>query len=96
MAPPASPRPGATGPPRRRSGRPRRRIRSEAHAALLLADRRRIERETDAARALTDAETWDGAWRTGVDLDDEAAIARALVALGASVPSPRAAGRVAV
>jgi predicted ATPase len=72
------------------------RIRSEAHAALLLADRRRIERETDAARAATEPAQWDAAWRAGADLDDDAAIARALVALGAPMPSPRAAGRVAV
>jgi predicted ATPase/Tfp pilus assembly protein PilF len=72
------------------------RIRHEARYSMLAADRRRVEAETEAARAITDATAWDTAWAEGEALTLDEAIARARDALGIPVPTPRATGRVAV
>jgi len=71
-------------------------IRREARYHLLEADRRRIDREIEAARTRIDDEAWWQAWGAGEQLLIEAAIARAHAALGAAAPAPRAAGQVAV
>jgi hypothetical protein len=71
-------------------------IRREARYHLLLADRRRIDGEIARSRATIADDAWAAAWADGERLDLDAAIARARVALGTDVPSPRAAGEVAV
>jgi hypothetical protein len=71
-------------------------IRREAHYSMLAADRRRVEAETESARAATDEAPWAAAWAEGQALTFDAAIARARDALGIPVPAPRATGRVAV
>jgi predicted ATPase len=71
-------------------------VRREARYHLLLADRRRIDGEIAAARASLDEETWWRAWGDGERLGLDEAAARAREALGTPVPSPRAAGEVAV
>jgi len=63
---------------------------------MLAADRRRVEAETAAARETADPAAWATAWAEGEGLGHDAAIARSRAALGASVPTPRATGRVAV
>jgi predicted ATPase len=71
-------------------------IRREARYHLLEADRRRIGREIEAARARIDDEAWWQAWAAGEQLTIDAAIAHAQAALGPTAPAPRAAGQVAV
>ncbi len=71
-------------------------IRREARYHLLEADRRRIDREIEAARTRVDDEAWWQAWAAGEQLPTDAAIARAQAALGATAAAPRAAGQVAV
>lgn len=71
-------------------------IRRDARYQLLLADRRRIDREIAACRAAADEEAWWRAWAEGEQLDLEAAIARARAAVGAIDRTPRPSGQVAV
>jgi hypothetical protein len=70
-------------------------IRRETHYHLLLADRRRIDREIAAARGACGDEAWWSAWAEGERLDQAEAVARARTAL--AVPTGSAPdGRVAV
>ena len=71
-------------------------LRRAARVHLLLADRRRIDREIGAARASLDDRAWDSAWAAGTELSAEAAVQRAAAAVGPVPVVPRAAGRVAV
>jgi tetratricopeptide (TPR) repeat protein len=71
-------------------------IRREAHYHLLLADRRRIDRTIEAARATVDEETWWQAWAQGERLGLERAVDWARVAIGAPDRSADAPGAVAV
>jgi tetratricopeptide (TPR) repeat protein len=70
-------------------------IRRDAHYHLLQADRRRIDREIDGARASAVEASWRSAWAAGERLSIDDAIAAARSALGPAVPDPRP-GRVAV
>ena len=71
-------------------------IRREARYHLLIADRRRIDREIEVARATLDEEAWWQAWGAGERLTIDDAIARARAALAEPDPETPAAGRVAV
>jgi predicted ATPase len=57
-------------------------IRRTSRAALLAADRRRIEREIATARGEVDDDAWWNAWAGGESLSIEGAIAEALAATG--------------
>jgi hypothetical protein len=57
-------------------------IRRTSRAALLAADRRRIDRAIAVARDGTDADAWWSAWAAGEALSLEEAIARAIAATG--------------
>ena len=70
-------------------------IRRVTHYHLLLADRRRIDREIAAARERADDDAWWRAWSEGERLGQPEAVARARAALAAPAPSPRD-GQVAV
>ena len=70
-------------------------IRRATHYHLLLADRRRIDREIAAARGACGDDAWWAAWAEGERLDQAEAIRRATAAL--DLPAPSAPdGRVAV
>ncbi len=71
-------------------------IRRKARYSMLIADRRRVEAEVQAARGAGDETPFDTAWTEGEDLSIDEAITRAQAALGAAVPPPRAGGQVAV
>jgi tetratricopeptide (TPR) repeat protein len=72
-------------------------IRRDAHYHLLLADRRRLDREIAVARSAADEGAWWDAWAAGESLAGDEAVARARAALGdaAAIPA-RAVGEVAV
>ncbi len=76
------------------------RIRRESRYKMLVADRRRVEAEIDAARAAVDDASWQQAWTEGSDLSFDGAVERAREAIGAgpglTVHPARAAGQVAV
>lgn len=74
------------------------RIRRDANYAMLAADRRRIEAQTRAARDAEPSEAWTAAWAEGETLSTEAAIDRAVAALGGHIDEtpPAAPGKVAV
>ncbi|HEV7809997.1 MAG TPA: tetratricopeptide repeat protein [Candidatus Limnocylindrales bacterium] len=76
------------------------RIRRDSRYKMLVADRRRVEAEIDAARAALDEATWREAWTEGSDLTFDAAVDRAREAIGARPAATdhpaRAAGQVAV
>jgi predicted ATPase/Tfp pilus assembly protein PilF len=71
-------------------------IRREARYHLLQADRRRTDREIEAARAAVDEEAWRQAWAAGEALAGDVAIERAQAALASTGPTSGEAGRVAV
>jgi hypothetical protein len=70
-------------------------IRRETHYHLLLADRRRVDREIAAARGACDDEAWRSAWAEGEQLDQQEAVRRARSALAVPAGSTPD-GRVAV
>src|SRR5205085_11580900 len=63
-------------------------VRREAHYHLLLADRRRIDREIATARAATDEDPWRQAWAAGEGLGVDTAIARVEEILASSADAP--------
>ncbi len=71
-------------------------IRREARHHCLQADRRRIERALEAARATIPEEAWSSAWAAGERLSFEQAIGRARAAIEPSTSGLRAAAQVAV
>ncbi len=71
-------------------------IRRDARYSMLIADRRRVDAEIRMARESGDEASWQAAWAEGDALSIDDAIARALSALGAPLPPPRADGKVAV
>jgi hypothetical protein len=69
--------------------------RRTSRAALLAADRRRIDRAIATARACVDEATWWSAWAAGEALAPDDAIGRALAAVSTGDPGSRAAAEPA-
>ena len=72
----------------------RRNVRQASNAALLLADRRRVDRSIAAAREAADADAWWSSWAAGESLSFEDAVDAAISAVGYKTASEPATAAV--